>query len=86
MAIYVVELSPASHLGTGYMLSSGGMVSAVKDPSCASWFDTREEARNHRPGHDAAMGGSGQKGTVVSLERAEANYMASRNRNRMRRA
>lgn len=61
---------------SGYLLKKGGFNLEVEDPSRASFFSSRFEASNSRPGHDKAMGGKGFVGTVMTYERAEANYKA----------
>jgi hypothetical protein len=58
----------------GYVYRRDGVVIYSDNPRDADTFPTRDEAMSHRPGHDRAMGGDGQRGYAVLRERAIANH------------
>lgn len=64
----------------GYVRQHDGMNLKVDSPSEATSFDTQLEASNARPGHDKAMGGSGQTGRAVQRGPAQQAYERGRGR------
>lgn len=58
----------------GFVLKDDGCNFTVKNPEDASFFNTKEDAMNARPGHHKDMGGDGFKGAVITYSYAKELY------------